>query len=101
MLLDKAYPVCIEDYYVKSGTLYYLLSYNNTWSSTTSDKLVKEIHHGYKWDADNNMCVPDPVTVLGMDYRDFNFLLGLIGVLFGFTVLWFSILSFVNLGRRL
>ncbi len=101
MLLDKAYPVCIEDFYIKGGTLYYLKSSNNSWGSTTSDKLVKEIHYGYTWDDANKMCVPDPVTIFGMDYKDFNFLLGLIGVLFGFTVLWFSILSFVNLGRKL
>ncbi len=101
MLLDKSYPVCIEDFYVKGGALYYLKSNGNTWASTTSDKLVKEIHYGYTWDATNKKCVPDSVTVLGMNYEDFNFLLGLIGVLFGFTVLWFSIISFVNVGRRL
>ena len=101
MLLDKSYPICIEDYYVKGGKLYYLKSSNNIWGSTSSDKLVKEIHYGYTWDANNKKCIPDPVTVLGMDYKDFNFLLGLVGVLFGFTVLWFSIISFVNVGRRL
>ena len=99
MLLDKSYPVCIEDYYVQAGKLYYLKSSNNKWGSTSSDKLVKEIHAGYKFE--DGKCIPDPVTVLGMDYKDFNFLLGLVGVLFGFTVLWFSIISFVNVGRRL
>ena len=101
MLLDKSYPVCIEDFYIKGGALYYLRSNGNSWASTTSNNLVNQIHYGYTWDDANKKCVPDPVTVLGMDYKDFNFLLGLIGVLFGFTILWFSILSFVNLGRKL
>ena len=99
-LLDKSYPLCIEDFYVKSGSLYYLRSSDDTWASTTSDKLVKEIHVGYEWDTDNEICKPKSWLILGMDVKDWHFLEALIGLLFGFVFMFFSIYLFVTVGGK-
>jgi len=87
MLFDKSYPICIEDYYVKGGSLYYLRSSDGKWSDTTSDKLVQYIYVGYTYDDDNGTCSPELPIINGMSYNDFQFLNGLYGLLFGFFML--------------
>lgn len=82
MLFDKSYPLCIEDYYVQSGELFYLKSSSNTWGSTTSNKLVEFIYPNYYYDSVNNICSPSSATVLGLSTNDFNFLMALSGIIF-------------------
>ena len=99
-LFDKNTPVCIEDYYVKDGYLYYLKSSNNNWSSTSSNKLVQYIFAGYEWDADNEICKPKSWLILGMDVKDWHFLEALTGLLFGFAFMVFTIYLFMNVGKE-
>ena len=73
-LYDKDYPVCIEDYYISGGAVKYLRSSDNTWASTTENNTVSFIYSGYKWDADNENCVPENWLILGMDVKDWHFL---------------------------
>ena len=95
MLLDKGYPLCIEDYYVKGGALYYLKSSDNSWGSDTSNKLVKEIHYGYDFNSTSGECVPVPYKKeLGLSYFQFHFLLALSGLLFS-AIVFFMISSFL------
>ena len=100
MLLDKSYPLCIEDYYIQGGSLYYLSSSSNSWSSTTADKSVKEIHPGYIFDSNGSKCIPNDSTILGISLLDWNFLTALTGLLFGFIVFTSSIYVFINVGGK-
>ena len=58
-LLDKDYPLCIEDYYIKGGSLYYLRSSDEVWKSSTENSIVEFIYSGYDWDSDNGICKPN------------------------------------------
>ncbi|MBL1245058.1 MAG: hypothetical protein COA39_011870 [Sulfurimonas sp.] len=89
ILLDKAYPICIEDYYIAGGTLYYLRSVDNTWGSTTADKSVQEIYYGYDYNTSSGYCSPKSYNIdLGLSYFDFNFLMALSGVLFAALIFY-------------
>ena len=99
-LFDKNYPLCIEDYYVKGGSLYYLRSRDLSWKSTTEDNVAGFIYSGYEWDADNGICKPKDWLILGMDVKDFNFLMGLTGLLFGFVSMFFLIELFMRVGGK-
>ena len=99
-LLDKNSPICIEDFYYKSSRIYYQQSKDDAWKSTSEDHTSDHIRIGYKYDSDDDSCRPEPYLILGMDVADFHFLLGLVGVFFGFTFLVFTIYLFVNVGRE-
>jgi len=100
MLLDKSYPLCIEDYYIQGGALYYLKSSNNKWASTTSNYNVQYIHSGYIFDSNTTSCIPQPYTILGISLEDWNFLNALMGLLFGFFILVMTSYLFVTVGGK-
>ncbi len=93
MLLDKSYPICIEDFYVKGGKLYYLKSSSNTWGNTSSNYMVKNIYYGYVFNSSSGSCSPNntykQAISLGLDYFQFNFLMALTGLLFGLMLFYF------------
>jgi len=112
MLLDSK-NVCIEDYYLQNSQFYYLQSNNNTWYSIsiitrdTSNSVTEigsfnasSIQHGFTYDSINNLCVPPVSDVLGVSFMQYNFLLGLCGLLFGGTFLYFMIEAFVRVGKK-
>lgn len=99
-LLDKNTPICIEDFYYKSSRIYFLKSKNDSWASTTEDHTSDHIIFGYVYDADNDICKPDEWLILGMDVKDYNFLLGLIGVIVGGVFMFFTIQIFMMVGGR-
>lgn len=100
MLLDKQTPVCIEDFYQAGSSLYYLQSSNNQWYSTTENYAASYIIQGFKYDSSNGRCVPDPYLLLGMDLKDFNFLMAAIGLLFGAVFMFFSVKLFESVGGK-
>ncbi len=100
MLLDKNTPVCIEDYYIKNGSLYYLKSENNNWVSTDTNKLVQYIYYGYSYNSDNGKCEPQQYNILGISPMQWNFLTALTGLLFGFVFMFFTIELFTKVGAR-
>lgn len=100
MLLDKQTPVCIEDFYQRGSSLVYLQSSNNSWYSTTENYAASNIIPGFNYDSDTGRCVPDPYLILGMDVKDFNFLLGLIGLIFGGVFMFFTTQIFMNIGGK-
>jgi len=99
-LLDKNTPVCIENFYYKKSRLYYELSSTGKWSSTTEDHQASNIHFGYEYDKQTKQCNPKEWLILGMDVKDFNFLMGLIGLLFGFVSMFFLIELFMRVGGK-
>jgi len=99
-LFDKNYPICIEDYYIKGGKLYYLRSASDAWSSTKEDNVAGFIYAGYEWDADNGICKPKEWLILGMDVKDWNFLLGLVGLLIGVLIMYYTIELFMKVGGK-
>jgi hypothetical protein len=88
---------CIEDYYLDNGTFYYQRSDNSKWYSINNNNMINKIHDGYVYDSTNDICKPDKHLLLGMDIKDYNFLLGLTGVLIGFTFLFFMVYTFINI----
>ena len=100
ILLDKSYPLCIEDYYYKGGNLYYLKSNTNKWASTSSNGLASKLHSGYVWDANNSICKPNDATILGLSIMQFNFLNALTGLFFGLIIFIVTIYLFVKVGTR-
>ncbi|WP_434656973.1 hypothetical protein [Sulfurimonas sp. NW9] len=99
-LYDKDYPVCIEDYYLKSGRIYYLRSSDSTWASTSENNTIKDLHSGYTWDSNNSICKPQSWLILGMDVKDWHFLEALTGLLFGFVFMFFTIILFMQAGKE-
>ena len=99
-LMDKQTPVCIEDFYQNGNSIYFLQSSNNTWYSTTENYTVERIFSGYKYNPDNGNCEPEAFLLLGMDVKDFNFLLGLIGLIFGAVFMFFTTQIFMNVGGK-
>jgi hypothetical protein len=81
---------CAEDYYYSydSGTstykLYYLNSRTNNWNSTTTN--VGFIDDGYVYDSNTSICSLSPIPQkLGIQYHEYKFLMGLMGLLVGFA----------------
>jgi len=99
-LYDKDSPLCIDDFYVKASKVYFLKSKTGNWSSTTENNTIKEIHPGYIYDADNNLCKPDKWLILGMDVKDYNYLMALIGAFIGFIFMFFTIELFMSVGGK-
>jgi len=99
-LLDKNTPICIEDFYYKSSRIYFQKSSNLKWSSTSEDHTSDHLRIGYVYDSTNKICKPDVNLILGMDIKDFNFLLGLIGVIFGSVFMFFTIQAFITVGGK-
>lgn len=96
-LLNTSY-ICVTDFYVipSTGTLYYKRSDNNVTYSTTSKSLIDDLINGYEYNVSSNRCQPIAVNnPLRMDNKDFTFLMGLTGLLIGFSFLFglFTIFS--------
>jgi len=89
MLFDKSYPICIEDYYINNGSLFFQRSSNLTWGSTTANNNVQYIYYGYDYNITNGNCSPKPyIKDLGLSYFNFHFLMALSGLLFGVIIFW-------------
>ena len=80
---------CAEDYYYAYDSvankykLYYLNSRTDNWNSTTTN--VGFIDDGYVYDSDNDICSLSPIPQqLGIQYHEYKFLMGLMGLLLGF-----------------
>ncbi|MCW8895188.1 MAG: hypothetical protein OQK48_07875 [Sulfurimonas sp.] len=100
MLLDKDTPTCIENFYYQNGRIYYQSSDTLNWSSTSENSVVEHIHPNYIYDSVNDTCSPNLSYILGMDIKDFNFLLGFIGVIFGGIFMFFIVHAFINVGGK-
>lgn len=91
---------CIEDFYIKGGSIYYLRSDNNTWYSSTSKTYYETIRPNYLYDSSVQQCKPNAAYILGMQETEYNFLLGLIGLIFGAVFMFFTTQIFLNVGGK-
>ena len=87
-------------YYSSDKKFHYRYAGNTNFTSTTYKKKIQYIHQGYIYDTDTQVCKPDDWLVLGMDIKDFNFLLGLIGVIVGGIFMFFTVKIFMIVGGK-
>lgn len=99
-MLYDGIDYCIEDFYSKNGSFYYLRSDNNTWYSTTTDNQVVKIIPNFMFNSSTNECRPNASFILGMQETEYNFLLGLVGLIFGAVFMFFTIQIFSTVGGR-
>lgn len=95
--LHSGLDVCVyNDYYLASdGKYYFHDASDNSWFSTMN---FSEIYQGFVYDTTTLQCRLDDHNVLGLTNYDFNFLLALVGSFVGFTILFFVIFIFINVG---
>lgn len=78
---------CITDWYYKGGKIYYHYSTSpDTLRSSTSKKYEPLIFSGYSYNSDSKKCIKN--EYYGLSYEDYNFIYALLGLLFGFMILW-------------
>ncbi|MGE4419744.1 MAG: hypothetical protein AB7D38_07900 [Sulfurimonas sp.] len=99
MLLDT-YSTCIEDYYAKNNIAYVQLSSNGSWYALTDDGHFSTIIPNYTYDVETGRCNPDVSLKLGLTTIQFNFLLGVVGLIFGAVFMFFIIQIFTMVGGR-
>jgi hypothetical protein len=107
MVLREDVNRCIyNDYYYKydadaaKNKFYYRYAGKTTFNSTGTNKKQRYLYDGFVFDTETRECRPDDYLVLGMSLKDFNFLLGLMGVFFGFAFMFFSIELFIKVGGK-
>jgi len=92
---------CIyNNYYNKDGKFYYEFVDNNKSYSTTSKRYLPTLINGYKFDTNTSICSPEAWRVLGMTIEDYHFLNALVGLLFGFVFMIFTIYLFMTVGGK-
>jgi len=92
---------CIyNNYYNKDGEFYYEYVDNNKSYSTSSRNYLPSLINGYKFDTNTFVCSPEAWRILGMTIEDYHFLNALIGLLFGFVFMIFTIYLFVTVGGK-
>lgn len=86
-------------YYTTSGRLYYKYSHEDSERSTTSKKEL--FIPGYEYNTTSKKCyIPQNIQALAMDPSQYHMLIGLVGVLVGFTFFFFMIQIFVFTARK-
>jgi len=99
--LDKKNRCILNNYYSKGGYFYYQYAIDSTLIRSTSSKdYSMTIISGYQFDTNTTICSPEAWRVLGMSIEDYHFLNALIGLLFGFVFMIFSIYLFMTVGGK-
>ena len=81
--LKSSSNFCVSDYWFVNGTLYYYKSDNNLTLITTTQN--DTFIDGYEYNTENNICSLYPIPQkLGIQYHEYKFLMGLMGLLVGF-----------------
>ena len=96
----SAKNICIEDFYTKFSSFYYLQSSNNTWYVTSSTKQAETILPNFTFDPVSSECRPNVSYILGMQETEYNFLLGIVGLIFGAVFMFFTTQIFSMVGGR-
>jgi len=93
---------CIEDYYIDahSHKFCYLQTINNKWSCTSSKKQSETLIPNYIYDTDTNYCKPNNALYFGLEQSQYNFLIGLTGLLIGLIILVSSVYLVLNVGGK-
>lgn len=100
-MLLGATGYCIEDFYIKKGSFYYLRSDNQNWVKVQDDTTyITTIIPNFIYDSSTKRCNPNHSYILGMQPTEYNFLLGFIGLVFGAVFMFFTTQIFINVGGR-
>ena len=99
-MLLGANSYCIEKFYTKSGSFYYLRSDNNTWYTTPTDTFTATVMPNYIYDPSTQQCNPNLSYILGMQETEYSFLLGFIGLVFGAVFMFFVVQIFISVGGK-
>lgn len=99
MLLDSK-NICIDDFYSISGSFYYLDSASQTWIAISTDNQVQTIFPNFIFDSATGQCKPNSAYILGMQETEYNFLLGIVGVILGAVFMFFTTQIFTTVGGR-
>lgn len=92
---------CIEDFYSQNGTFYYYRSDTPTTLRTlTTNKTHGRILSGYEYDSLTQKCEYGFARKNGLTHEQYNFLLALVGIIFGGTFMFFSVNAFVTVGGK-
>lgn len=98
LVLDGRYSYCIRDnyYFNNDGSLHAKLSQNNIWYDVSNQYTLTS---GYRYG--NSKCrIQTYLRDMGMSYEHFNSLMGLMGVLFGFTYLFLIIYLVIEVAHK-
>ncbi len=86
--LKSSSNYCVTDYWFSGGSVLYYKSSAPT-VLVTSSAPSEVFLNGYEYDVDNDICSLSSIPLkLGLAYQDYMFLLGLTGLLGGFTWLF-------------
>ncbi|MFA5454144.1 MAG: hypothetical protein WC272_02380 [Sulfurimonas sp.] len=101
MLLD-AKNICIDDFYYTSGQFIYLDTKTQNWFAydTNTLNLSKSIIPNFIFDSATGQCKPNAAYILGMQETEYNFLLGIVGLIFGAVFMFFTTQIFTMVGGR-
>jgi len=92
---------CIyNNYYLNDGYFYYEYVDDNSTHKTSSKSYVSTIIEGYQFDVNTSICSPEPWVQLGITTQSYHFLNALIGLLFGFVFMIFTIYLFIKVGSK-
>ncbi|MBE0515514.1 hypothetical protein [Sulfurimonas sp.] len=101
MLLDSK-NICIDDFYYTTNQFNYLDSKTQTWFyfDSTNINLSKSIIPNFIYDIASDKCSPNSAFILGMQETEYNFLLGIVGLILGAVFMFFTIQIFITVGGR-
>ena len=86
-------------YYDTSGYLHYKLSHKDNERTTYSKN--EHFVPGYEYNSTSGTCyIPPYIQDLSLNPEDYYFLIALVGVLSGFTFLFFTLYLFVDVPRK-
>lgn len=89
---------CVDYFYYASGRLFYKYSSSDNEQSTfTNGHFIP----GYEYNETSETCyIPKYIQNLALEPSQYYFLIGLIGVLVGFTFMFFMLYLFVDVARK-
>lgn len=102
VILYSSKNKCIfPNFYFKDEEVHYTyLTSPDVERSSTTTTAPSHFFYGYAFDDEDNKCYPEDWALLGLTVADLHFLEALVGVLFGFTFMVFTIYIFVKVGSR-
>lgn len=91
---------CVDYFYYDTyGRLFYKYSHRDTENSTTNKN--EHFVPGYEYNSTSGTCyIPPYIQDLSLNPSDYYFLIALVGILVGFTFLFFTLYLFVDVARK-
>lgn len=92
---------CVDDFYINGKSLYYKVSGTTVYTKISTTKYVSSFIDGFDYNATSKNCeISQSKKILGIATKEYNFLLGLMGVIIGGIFMFFSIDAFIKVGGK-